>query len=148
MRELFAQDSAAVQKVEELSRKLGVTEPALERFLADLGQGEVPTEELPSRLAEIAKRYKELLAQLETTSSTDPEVQHLKAEAGEALHAGDFARTEALLNQAKEHDLSAIEQMQAALDARKLSAADAAAQNGDLMMTQLRYAAAARYYAE
>ena len=38
--------------------------------------------------------------------------------------------------------------MQADLDARKLSAAEAAAQNGDLMMTQIRYADAARYYAE
>ena len=38
--------------------------------------------------------------------------------------------------------------LQADLDARKLSAAEAAAQNGDLMMTQIRYADAARYYAE
>jgi tetratricopeptide (TPR) repeat protein len=60
-----------------------------------------------------------------------------------------------LLNQAKARDLSAIEQMQAAiermqaaLDARQLSAAEAAAENGDLMMTQIRYAEAARYYAE
>ena len=155
MRELFAQDSAAVQKVEELSKQLGVTEPALKRFLSDLGQGDVPIEELPSRLAEIAKRYKNLLAQLETTSSTDPEVQRLKGEARSALDAGDFARTEELLNRAKARDLAAIEQMQAAvvrlqadLDARQLSAAEAAAQNGDLMMTQIRYADAARYCAE
>ena len=100
-------------------------------------------------------RCKNLLAQLETTSSTDPEVQRLKEEARAALDAGDFARTEELLNQAKARDLAAIEQMQAAmtrlqadLDARQLSVAEAAAQNGDLMMTQIRYADAARYYAE
>ena len=38
--------------------------------------------------------------------------------------------------------------MQANLDARKLSASASAAENGDLMMTLLRYADAARYYAE
>jgi tetratricopeptide (TPR) repeat protein len=155
MRELFAQDSAAVQKVEELSKRLGVTEPALKHFLSDLGQGDVPIEELPSRLAEIATHHKDLLARLEATNSTDPEVQRLKAQAREALDIGDFARTEELLNQAKARDLSAIEQMratmermQAALDARQLSAAEAAAENGDLMMTRIRYADAARYYAE
>ena len=41
-----------------------------------------------------------------------------------------------------------MERLQADLDARKLSAAEAAAENGDLMMTQIRYADAARYYAE
>ena len=103
---------------------------------------------MPTKLGEIATRYKDLLAQLKTTGSTDPEVKRLKKEAAEALHAGNFARTEEILNQAKARDLVAVEQMQADLEARKLSAAEAAAENGDLMMTQLRYADAARYYAE
>jgi tetratricopeptide (TPR) repeat protein len=75
-------------------------------------------------------------------------VQRLKEQAREALRVGDFDQAEELLNQAKAHDLSAIERMGPDLDARKLSAAEAAAQNGDLMMTQIRYADAARYYAE
>ena len=82
-------------------------------------------------------------------------MQRLKAEARTALNAGDFTRTEELLNRAKARDLLVIEQiwatmerMQAALDARRLSAAEAAAANGALMMTRIRYAEAARYYAE
>jgi tetratricopeptide (TPR) repeat protein len=115
----------------------------------------VPVEQQAAKLAEIATRYKNLLAQLEATSSTDPEVQRLKAETRTALDAGDFGRTEELLNQAKARDLLALEQMravtermQAGLDARRLSAAGVAAEHGDLMMTQIRYAEAARYYAE
>src|SRR4051794_16613932 len=128
---------------------------ALAGFFAILGETEVPPQDLTKRLVEIARRYKDLLARLEATSSTDPEVQRLKEQAREALEAGDFGRTEELLNQAKVRDLSAVEQMQAALeriqadlDARRLSAAEAATENGDLMMTQIRYADAARYYAE
>ena len=82
-------------------------------------------------------------------------MQRLKTEARGALDAGDFTRTEELLNQAKARDLLVIERMratmermQAALDARQLSAAEAAAANGDLMMTRLCYAAAVPYYAE
>lgn len=140
----------------ELLRRLDAMVPAdsrlrveaLARFFAILGEAEVPPEQLTDRLVEIAGRYQELLAWFENTSSADPEVRRIKVEAREALDAGDFARAETLLNQAKARDLSAIDQMQADLDARKFSAADAAAGNGALMMTQLRYAEAAHYYAE
>ena len=147
----------------ELLRRLDAMIPAdsrmraeaLARFFAALGETEVPPEDLTERLVEIARRYQALLTQLESTSSTDLEVQRLKTEAREALDLGDFGRTEELLNRAKTRDLLAIEQMRAAmellqadLDARQLSAAEAAAENGALMMTQLRYADAARYFAE
>jgi class 3 adenylate cyclase/tetratricopeptide (TPR) repeat protein len=128
---------------------------AIARFFAIVGEASVPPEQLEAKLVEIAQRYQELLARVETPSSTDPAVQQLKEQARAALEAGDFARAEELLNQAKARDLAAIEQMQAALqrleadlEARQLSAAEAAAANGDLMMTRIRYAEAARYYAE
>jgi tetratricopeptide (TPR) repeat protein len=143
------------QDLERVRTQLQVSAGALDRFLRDIGEAGVPPEEQAVRLAEVAERYKGLLARLEAVGSDDPEVRQLKAAAAKALDAGDFARAEALLNRSKERDLSAVEQMQtamermrAALEARKLSAAEAAAQNGDLMMTQLRYAEAARYYAE
>ena len=141
--------------LELLRAQFEVSAGALRGFLLAIGEADVPIERQPAKLAEIATRHKDLLARLEATSSTDPEVQRLKAEAREALDAGDFGRTEELLNRAKARDLLVIEQiratmerMQAALDARRLSAAEAAAENGALMMTQLRYADAARYYAE
>jgi tetratricopeptide (TPR) repeat protein len=143
------------EKYDQLRDELGVTDEALASFFAIVERERVPRDELEPTLKEIARRYKELLARLEAPASTDPEVQRLKEEAREALRRGDFARTEAQLNRAKAIDLAAVErmraamaQMQAALDARSLSAAEAAGQNGALMMTQLRYADAARYYAE
>ena len=139
----------------QVAAELGFTQNAVVAFFRILGEQDVPVEQMPTKLGEIAQRYRDLLTQLKTTGSTDPEVQRLKEQAERALDTGDFARTEELLNQAKARDLAAIEQMQATLaqlqadlDARKLSAADAAAQNGDLMMTQIRYMDAARYYAE
>jgi tetratricopeptide (TPR) repeat protein len=138
-----------------LRAQLEVSASALRSFLLAIGEADMPVEQQPAKLAEIATRHKDLLARLEATSSTDPEVQRLKAEARAALDAGDFGRAEELLNRAKARDLLVIEQMratmerlQAALDARQLSAAEAAGANGDLMMTQIRYAEAARYYAE
>jgi tetratricopeptide (TPR) repeat protein len=143
------------QDLELLRVQLEVSAGALRSFLLNLGEADVPVEQVPAKLEEIAQRYKDLLVQLQKTSSTDPEVQWLKGEARAALDTGDFARAEELLNQAKARDLSAIEQMRAAiermqadLDARQLSAAEAAAENGALMMAQLRYAEAAHYYAE
>jgi tetratricopeptide (TPR) repeat protein len=128
---------------------------AIARFFAIVGEAAVPPEQPEAKLIEIAQRYQALLVQLEGMSSPDLEVQRLKAQAQEALDAGDFNRSEEFLNQAKARDLLIIEQMRAtmermraALDARQLSAAEAAGANGDLMMTQIRYAEAARYYAE
>jgi tetratricopeptide (TPR) repeat protein len=121
---------------------------ALVRFFTSLGEADVPPEQLTTKLVKIAQHYQELLARLEKTSSADPEVRQLKEKAAAALDAGDFTRTEELLNQAKTRDLAAIEQMQVDLEARKFSAAEAAAENGSLMMTQLRHADAARYYSE
>ena len=133
---------------ERIRDELGVTDEALASFFAIVERERVPRHELEPTLKDIARRYKELLARLETPGSADPEVQRLKEQARDALRAGDFDRAEELLNQAKARDLSAIERMEADLDARKLSAAEAAAANGALMMTQIRYAEAARYYAE
>jgi tetratricopeptide (TPR) repeat protein len=131
-----------------LRNELGVTDEALAGFFAIIERERVSRHELEPTLREIARRYKALLSQLETTSSSDPEVQRLKERAREALQGGDFAAAERLLNEAKARDLSAIEQMQADLNARKLSAAEAAGENGALMMTQLRYTEAADYFAE
>jgi tetratricopeptide (TPR) repeat protein len=128
---------------------------ALARFFAILGEADVSPERLTDRLVTIAEHYQMLLAQLDAPGSSDPHVQRLNEQAREALQAGDFARTEELLNQAKSRDLSAIEQMRAAmeqmpakLEARQLSAAENAAKNGTLMMTRLRYREAGGYFAE
>jgi tetratricopeptide (TPR) repeat protein len=148
MRELFAHDSAAVQKVEELSKRLGVTEAATERFVTILGDQQVPIEQLPERLAEIAARHKELLARVERTASNDPRVQTLKEEAKAAIEAGKYDGAERLLNEAKDAAIGAARRLKEEVATQLRAGAEAAAENGALAMTRLRYRDAAGYFAE
>ena len=97
MRELFAQESEAIRKVEELSKRFCVTDAPMKRFFAILGERQVPVEELPERLAEIAARHKDLLARVEHTVSSDPGVQARREEARAAIEAGEYDRAERLL---------------------------------------------------
>jgi len=63
MRELQAHDSAAVQKVAELSARLGITDNALTSFFRILGeQKAIPDEKLLETLAEMAEHHRQLLA--------------------------------------------------------------------------------------
>ena len=70
----------------------------------------------------------------------------LRQEASQALEAGDFAQVETLLRQAQERDLHAIQEQQASLKKRQLSAAATSAELGALKNIQLSYAAAATHY--
>lgn len=148
MRELFAQESAAIHKVEELSRQLGVTDAAMKRFFVILGEREVPVEELPDRLGEIATRHKNLLSRVEGTVSSDPQVQARREEAKAAIEAGEYNRAERLLNEAKDAAIGAARRLKEDLETQLLAAAEAAAENGALAMTRLRYREAAAYFAE
>jgi len=106
----------------------------------------VPSEDLDSKLREIAASYKRLQAQLQHFLSEDSTVMALRREASQALEAGDFAQVETLLYQAQERDLLAIEEQQVSLKKRQLSAAATSAKLGALKYIQLAYAAAATHY--
>ncbi len=128
----------------ELAKKLGVTEAALKSFFKILERKEVSTEDLDSTLREIAKRYKELEQKLATFTSDDEEVVRLKKEASTALEAGDFERTEKLLQEAKQKDIDAAKTMQKETKKRLLSAAEL----GELKYTEFKYEESAKYYHE
>jgi len=129
-------------------KKLGVTEAALKSFFTILERQQVPPEDLDSTLREIANRYQELEQKLARFTSDDPKVVALKQAASQALERGEFARTEALLLQAKQKDIAAAEAMQERARERLLSAAESAAELGALKETELAYAESAGYYAE
>ena len=76
----------------------------------------------------------------------DPAVLALKEQAHDAVEAGEFARAEALLNEASAKDLEAAQQLQEIAATRLRSAAASRAANGDLKRTQLAYAEGAAYY--
>jgi tetratricopeptide (TPR) repeat protein len=131
-----------------LAKDLGVAEAALSSFFKILEQKEVPPEDLDSTLRTIAMRYKGLDQKLATFTSEDPEVTNLKQQAREALEVGDFVRTERLLTEAKAKDIEAAKVLRDTMQTRLLSAAESAAELGDLQYAQLAYGEAADYYRE
>ena len=133
-------------RVQQLTEELGVTKAALKNFFIILDEHRVPPEDLDSTLRQIAKRHTALREQLQHFTSDDPRATDLKRQTAEALDAGDFAKAERLLNQASDHDLQAAQELEALAHRRRLSAAAAKKENGDLLYTQLRYADAAHYY--
>src|SRR2546421_608591 len=70
----------------------------------------------------------------------------LRRDASQALGTGDYAQVETLLRHAHERDLHAIQEQQASLKKRQLSAAATSAELGALKNIQLAYAAAATQY--
>ncbi len=140
-------------RFEALSEKHAVTHSALRSFFKILGYQRGPLEDLDSKLREIATHYKDLVQRLQHVQSEDRQVVALKEQAGRAIEDGDFLRAEDLLNQAEEHDMVVIRQLQVdiqqrqkALEHRQVSIADTNADNGQLQIVQLQYAKAADYY--
>ncbi|WP_417908752.1 tetratricopeptide repeat protein [Candidatus Electronema sp. PJ] len=105
----------------EYVSKLAVTESALASFFRILEQEKVPAGDLDSKLREIAGQYKELLARVGGNQA-----------AKQAIDAGDYAKAEALLEDAANQ--------------HSLAAAKAHADNARLQRVQLRYAKAAAYW--
>jgi len=143
---VVCQEGSSSEQFQHLAEELGVTKAALTSFFKILEQQRVPPEDLDSKLREIAASYKRLQAQLQQFLSEDPTVMTLRREAGQALETGDFAQVETLLRQAQECDLRAIQEQQASLHTRQLSAAATSAELGALKNIQLSYAAAATHY--
>ncbi len=93
----------------------------------------------PAVRAEIAARHQDLLAWIGRTASGDPRARELE-EARAAIEAGEYHWAEQLLNEAKTAAVG---------DARRpRAAAEAAAENGELAMSRMRYRQAATYFAE
>ena len=130
----------------EYVKKLALTEEIVQRFFTILEQRQTPRDEWDRKLQEIAAQYKELLQRLEFVQSEDPRVLELKAQARQAIEAGRFDEAETRLKQAEARDLRAIEQLEAAAQKRRISAAETNADNARLQRLQLRYAHAADYW--
>lgn len=124
---------------------LAVTDAALASFFKILEEQQVPRSDLDSKLREIAATHKELLARLETVQSEDPQVVKLKQEARQAIEAVDYAKAEALLNQAEERDMQLIEELERAVRQRRISTAASYADNARLQRAKGDLAKAEQY---
>lgn len=135
-----------LERNERLARQFGVSDTALENFLRILGERKVPIEDLDAKLREIAAHHLTLLKQVETLSGEDPQVASIKKEAVAAIGAGDYAGAQSLLEQAYDADLVAARKVQDAANRRFVSAAKTKADLGQMKLSQLQYAAAAREF--
>ncbi|EGV27574.1 tetratricopeptide domain protein [Thiorhodococcus drewsii AZ1] len=141
---------AIFQDQQALSARLGVTEGNIRTFFRILEQGEVPREQWPQRLLDIANRHKEALHRLAALRTQDPQSQVWLDQARAAIEAGDYAQAEHLLDQAEQSELSGLQDaerlLQEAKEAvakRRGSAAALRAEKAELFAIQLRYLDAA-----
>ncbi len=135
-----------LDRYEGISRQFGVTDTAVTNFFRILGANKVAIEDLDAKLREIAARHLTLLKQTETQGGDDPQVAALKKEAAGAIGAGDYARAQTLLQQAFDADLAAARKAQDVANQRYVTAARTKAEQGQLKLTQLQYAAAAEEF--
>src|ERR1700730_2886848 len=138
----------------ELATQLGFTREAVIGFFRIVGEQDVPLEQMPTKLGEIAARHRAMLARWSGLDARDPATGALAADAKTAIDTGRYDEADALLLRAQEQDIAAARQAeqlardaQQAAERRFLRAAESEGKRGDLAMTRLRYDAAAKRYA-
>ncbi len=137
----------------DLRVRLGVTDQALGTFFTILEQ-QVPPEQWPARLPEIALRHRQALDRLAALEAEDPEAARLLQEARAAVEVGDYERSERLLDKAEGLELAGIraaeeleQKAREAVARRRLSAAAVRSEKAEVFLIQLRYLAAAEQFA-
>jgi hypothetical protein len=145
----------AEAKAAELAQKLGFTASAVAEFFKILGEQNVPEKKIPARLVEIATHFAQTRSALAALTPDDPHAAELARSASSALDAGRLAEADNLLGQAKEMELAAFRQArelkqkaQEAEDQHALNAAKLAGGQGEIALTQLRFADAAQHFKE
>jgi tetratricopeptide (TPR) repeat protein len=123
-----------------LKEKLDLNERQVRAALGILGENDIPPERLAAKLVEIAERFKDLQATASAQPGDDPKIAALKTDAQKAVEAGELAKADALLADVE------TEQRQA-LDRFAINAAETSAQRGEIALTRLRYAEAAKHFA-
>jgi tetratricopeptide (TPR) repeat protein len=123
-----------------LKEKLDLNVSQVRAALGIVGENDVPPERLTGKLVEIAERFKELQATASAQPGDDPKIAALKTDAQKAIEAGELAKADALLAEVET-------QQRRALDRLALNAAETAGQRGDIALTRLRYAEAAKHFA-
>jgi tetratricopeptide (TPR) repeat protein len=141
-----------LDRYEMLNQRFGVSDTALSNFFRILSNNKVDTEDLDTKLREIAGRHLTVLKQADSLTDDDPQVAAIKKQAVGAISAGDYGRANMLLQRALDADLAAARRTQGraqdAANKRFLTAAKTRADIGALKLNQLQYAAAAQNFQE
>jgi tetratricopeptide (TPR) repeat protein len=123
-----------------LKEKLDLNERQVRAALGILGENDIAPERLAAKLVEIAERFKDLQATASAQPGDDPKIAALKIDARKAIEAGELAKADALLADVET-------EQRRSLDRLAVNAAETSAQRGEIALTRLRYAEAARHFA-
>jgi tetratricopeptide (TPR) repeat protein len=123
-----------------LKEKLDLNERQVRAALGILGENDIAPERLSAKLVEIAERFKDLQATASAQPGDDPKIVDLKAEAQKAIEAGDLTKADALLAQAQQEQARSLDRL-------AVNAADTFSRRGEIAFTRLRYAEAAKHFA-
>jgi hypothetical protein len=81
----------------ELAAQLGFTREAVIGFFRIIGEQDVPLEQVPTKLGEIAARHRAMLDRWSVLDANDPAIAALAAEAKTAIDQGRYDEADALL---------------------------------------------------
>jgi hypothetical protein len=123
-----------------LKEKLDLNERQVHAALGILGENDIPPERLAAKLVEIAERFRDLQATASAQPGDDPKIAALKTDAQKAIEAGELTKADALLADVET-------EQRRALDRSAVDAAETSAQRGEIALTRLRYAEAAKHFA-
>ena len=123
-----------------LKGNLDLNERQIRAALNAIGENNVPPERLAAKLVEIAERFKDLSATASTVPSDSPRIVSLKAEAKRAIEAGELAKADALLTNVVAEETSSLDRL-------AVNAADTYNRLAAVALARLRYAEAAKYFA-
>ncbi len=135
------------ETIRGLERQLGASEAQLRAFFQIIGEAQVPPEQQPERLAEIAEQYRQLRAQVTALPGDAPEVAQLKDAAREALDAGRLQQADDLLVQVEAAQDAVLDRQQREIERQQMERAATAAQRAGIALTRLRYREAAEHFA-
>jgi hypothetical protein len=88
--EIAAQGTRAMERIQELSSRLAVSQSSVSTFFRMISNSDVPESDVGIKLIEIANRYKILEKQTELLKAADPQMRWMGAEVEFALAQGDF----------------------------------------------------------
>jgi len=137
-----AADLSETQKkvIAKLEDELDLNQRQIRAALGILGENDIPPERLAAKLVEIAVRFKDLQATALAQPGDSPTTITLKAEAQKAIEAGELARADALLADVED-------EQRRGLDSVAVNVAETSSRRGEIALTRLRYAEAAKHFA-
>ena len=128
------------ENISLLKEKLDLNERQVRASLAILGENDISPEQLAAKLVEITERFKALQETASAQPGDDPKIAALKTDAQKAIEAGELAKADALLADVET-------EQRRTLDRLAVNAAETSAQRGGIALTRLRYAEAAKHFA-